>query len=240
MRDRFSEALHLCTGSVVIGSCVHEYQCVAVCRSVSRKDRDMIRRFLALALLVVTLASPPQAVAGPLEDGVTAYQRGDYATALHFLRPLAEQGHAAAQLHLGGMYWNGDGVAQDYAQAVAWFRKSAEQGNASAQFNLGDLHEEGLGVPQDYVQAVSWYRKSAEQGNARAQFNLGVMYENGQGVPQDYVQAHMWINLAASRETDLNWRNTRVKARDTLAAKMTREQIAEAQRRAREWKPRGK
>ena len=200
----------------------------------------MLRRFLALALLVVAMGSTSLTVAGPLEDGVTAIRRDDYATALRLLRPLAEQGDARAQYHLGALYDFGQGVPLDYAQAAFWYRMAAEQGDAWAQLNLGVLYDRGHGVPQDYAQAVAWYRKSAEQGDAWAQNNLGVMYENGHGVPQDYVQAHMWINLAASRETDLNRRNTWVKARDTLAAKMTREQIAEAQRRAREWKPRGK
>jgi TPR repeat protein len=63
---------------------------------------------------------------------------------------------------------------------------------------------------------------------------LGIMYDlGGHGVPQDYVQAHMWFNLAgASGNADA------VKNRETVAAKMTPEQISEAQRLAREWKPR--
>ena len=46
---------------------------------------------------------------------------------------------AKAQLNLGNMYCNGDGVEQDYTEAVVWYRKAAEQGNAGAQFNLGVL-----------------------------------------------------------------------------------------------------
>ena len=42
--------------------------------------------------------------AGPIEDGIAAYRGGDYATALRILRPLAEQGNAAAQFNLGSMY----------------------------------------------------------------------------------------------------------------------------------------
>ena len=54
------------------------------------------------------------------------------------------------------------------------------------------------------------------------------MYANGEGVQQDYVSAHMWLNLAAATGGE----NAR-KARDGVAANMTREQIAEAQARAR-------
>ena len=82
--------------------------------------------------------------------------------------------------------------------------------------------------------------KIAEQGNADAQFNLGSMYYYGRGVPQDYqqdyVQAHMWVNLAASQETGGDRQNG-IKMRDFTEQLMTPEQIAEAQRLSREWKP---
>ncbi len=62
------------------------------------------------------------------------------------------------------------------------------------------------------------------------------MYNYGQGVPQDYIQAHMWYNLAAASGGDDD-REMAAKNRDLIAEKMTSEQIAEAQRLAREWKP---
>ena len=59
----------------------------------------------------------------------------------------------------------------------------------------------------------------------------------GEGVPQDYVSAHMWLNLAASRATGrmADVRAAWVKIRDSVAARMTREEISQAQQRAREW-----
>ncbi len=99
------------------------------------------------------------------------------------------------------------------------------------------MYENGRGVPQDDAAAVSWYRKAADQGYATAQHSLGVMYMNGQGVPQDLVQAHKWFSLAASRATRANVRELATKNRDIVAAQMTPKQIAEAQRLAREWKP---
>ena len=83
---------------------------------------------------------------------------------------------------------------------------------------------------------MGWYRKAAEQGYAIAQFNLGFSYDKGKGVPQDYVQAHKWVNVAASRTTGEVAENSRL-LRDQLAEKMTASQIAEAQRLAREWRP---
>jgi uncharacterized protein len=64
-----------------------------------------------------------------------------------------------------------------------------------------------------------------------SQINLGFLYLRGHGVPQDYVQAHMWFNLAAVRFP-------RAPAvRDFVARKMTPAQIEEAQKLARESKP---
>ncbi len=85
------------------------------------------------------------------DEGVAAYNRGDYATALREWRPLAKQGDAGAQIFLGFMYRKGRGVPQDYAEAVKWYRKAAEQGHARAQSNLGFMYEHGLGVTQDYT-----------------------------------------------------------------------------------------
>ena len=62
-------------------------------------------------------------------------------------------------------------------------------------------------------------------------------YRNGQGVPQDYAQAHMWVTLAASRLPPGKDRDNAVKKRDIVAERMTPAQIAEAQKLAREWKP---
>ena len=134
-----------------------------------------------------------------VEDGREAAKRGDYPTAMRILRPLADQGDAAAQFYLGLMYASGQGVPQDYAVAVSWYRKAADQGLAKAQNNLGFMYENEHGVPQDYAVAVSWYRKAADQGYPSAQNHLGFMYENGYGVPQDYAVAMSWYQKAADQ-----------------------------------------
>jgi len=118
----------------------------------------------------------------------------------------------------------------DFATALEIVRELAEQGLDQAQYNLGVLYKQGEGVPQDYAKAVYWYRLAAEQGHASAQFNLGVLYDQGEGVPQDFVVGHMWFNLAAAAGIA-----QAAEARDSFAESMTGEQIAEAQRLAREW-----
>jgi uncharacterized protein len=133
------------------------------------------------------------------EDGVAAYQRGDFATALGLFQPLADQGNAAAQTNLGVMYEKGQGVARSYRKAVKLYRLAAEQGISDAQFNLGVMYYEGQGVAQGYREAAKWFRLAAEQGSALAQSDLGFMYEKGRGVARDFLRAHMWYSLAASR-----------------------------------------
>ncbi len=88
----------------------------------------------------------------------------------------------------------------------------------------------------DYAVAFEMF---SAQGDARAQRSLGNMYVRGEGVPQDYVEAHKWYNLAASRfsGSEREVRDEVMKLRDRLASGMTPAQIAEAQRLAREWRP---
>ena len=184
-----------------------------------------MKRLILTALLLLT--SP--AWAAPIEDATAAYARGDYAAELRITRPLAAKGEAWAQSFLGLSYKNGEGVPKNDAEAVKWFRLAAAQGNANAQHNLGVMYAQGQGVVQDYVEAVKWYRLAAAQGNANAQYNLGLMYGKGQGVPMDDVRAHMWFNLAA-----VTGNADAVKNRDIAAKNMTPQQMAEAQKLARE------
>jgi uncharacterized protein len=83
----------------------------------------------------------------PYEDAFTAYDQGDYATAISIYRTLADQGDPYAQRALGIMYDMGRGVPQDYVEAMKWYRRAADQGDALAQNNLGLLDFNGEGVP---------------------------------------------------------------------------------------------
>ncbi len=123
----------------------------------------------------------------------------------------------------------------DYDTAMTEWRPLAEQGHVGAQSLIGSMYDQGKGVPQDYQEAVRWYQKAAEQGHAWAQVNLGLMYARGQGLAQDYVQAYRWYTLAASQDDGLAG-----KSKAHLEKSMTLDQLAEAQRLAREWTPKGK
>jgi len=100
-----------------------------------------------------------------------------------------------------------------------------------AQTMMGTQYRFGQGVLQDYTEALKWFRLAAEHGDAFAQWSTGRFYHRGIGVAQNYVQAHKWLSLAKE--------GGNADARDDLrdvVAKMTPEQIEEAQRLAGEWR----
>ena len=134
------------------------------------------------------------------------------------------------------MYDNGQGVPKDFQEAARWYRLAADQGHAKAQTLLGRMYAQGQGVAQNDQEAFRGGRKAANQGYAPAEALLGSMYYEGRsGAPQDYVLAHMWVKLAAAQGFE-----KAAELRDLLEEYMTPAQLAEAQRRAREWKPKGK
>ena len=192
-------------------------------------------RRLALAGMVALLvgAAPLAQAPEPAQDD-----------SIEALRTRANAGDADAQVQLGRMYDYGWGVPQDFVEAAAWYRKAAEQGDASAQDRIGGMYRRGAGVPQDDVEAVAWFRKAVEQGNVSAQVALGEMYADGRGVPQDDVEAYKWLHRAlttaregASRHGDGSFAADVEEARDPVAGRLTPEQRAEGEKRAREWFP---
>ncbi len=116
-------------------------------------------------------------------------------------------------------------------------KERAAAGDPDAQFSLGKNYEAGRsGLKQDYAIAASWYRKSAEQGNVWAQASLGILYHSGKGLPHDDVQAEMWFIISAGHAPKDD-RDTIVEMRESVAHRLTAQQLAEAQKLAREWRP---
>ena len=123
-------------------------------------------------------------------------------------------------------------MAKDAVEAAKWDRKAAEQGESYGQCQLGSDYYSGDGVLQDFKTASEWFLRSANQGLEYAQLKIGLMYEEGVGVQQNFILAYKWLNLAAA-QGDTNAINFRL----LTAQKMTREQLAEAQRLSSEFVP---
>jgi TPR repeat protein len=157
------------------------------------------------------------------------------AEAAQWFRRAADQGLAEAQFNLGMCYASGEGVPKNVAEAAEWYRKAAAQGLPEAEGELGNCYLEGNGAPKDIPEGLKWTRMAADQGFAPAQNTLGLCYSRGKGVTQDYVQAYKWLNLAAAKGGEIG---DDVKINLAAAERyLTPEQVAEAQRMAREFKP---
>ena len=146
----------------------------------------------------------------------------------HLQHALAAQGDAEAQLRLGLLYAEGDGVIKNDKEAAKWFALAAKQGLAEAQYHYGLVLLKGHGVVQDYRAAFSWIEKPAQRGHAKAQYSLGELYRYGTGTAIDKARAYLWFNLAAAQGVE-----AAAKARDSLVWQLKPEQITAMQEEAR-------
>lgn len=104
-----------------------------------------------VGVIAIILGSSAPALAGPWEDGMVAYNRGDYVPAVKLFRPLAQAGNAKAQHALGVMYRKGEGVTRSSAKAFMWFSLAAKKGDSQAQASLQEMS--GQMTPAEMVQA---------------------------------------------------------------------------------------
>ena len=105
------------------------------------------------------------AVAGPWEDGMAAYNRGDYMPAIRVFRTLAEQGNAKAQSVLGVMFRKGEGVPKNPVRAHMWFSFAAKRGEASARAELREVSRTMTAQEISQAEAMA---KACEASNYRA------------------------------------------------------------------------
>lgn len=103
------------------------------------------------------------------------------------------------QYSQGGVYSDGEGVAQSYVKAARWYRMSADQGTAESQCHLGALYHLGQGVVKNDVEAVRWFRCAADQHFSEGQSKLGVFLLQGKGAPIDLVASQKYLTLAAAQ-----------------------------------------
>ncbi len=123
-------------------------------------------------------------------------------------------------------------LERDFPTAFKEFLALAEAGDRDGQFWLAQMYGQGAGVKQDLQQYAGWLEKAAEAGQTQAQANFGIMNTGTLGHTRNMIAAYMWLSLAAASGVPLAEFN-----RNSVAQGMTPEQIAEAQKLAREWKP---
>ena len=110
-----------------------------------------MRKLVGGLILAAQILGSAGAVAGPWEDGMAAYNRGDYVPAVKVFRAMAEQGNAKAQSVLGVMYRRGQGVSRSPVRAFLWFSRAAARGDAQAKTELREVSQ--TMTPEELSQA---------------------------------------------------------------------------------------
>src|SRR4029078_8297490 len=106
---------------------------------------------IGVVLLAAQIIGSLGAFAGPWEDGMAAYNRGDYVPAMRVFRAMAEQGNAKAQNLLGVMHSRGECVSRSSVRAFLWFSRGAARGDARAKSELRDVSRDM--TPQELSEA---------------------------------------------------------------------------------------
>ena len=144
-------------------------------------------------------------------------------------KPTIEEGLAAA-------------AARKYKAELPKIQALARRGDPDGLFHLGLMHFQGWGIAQDYAEALRLFSAAAEKGHAQALIWLGDAYAEGKGAPKDNIEAHKFYDLATTqaKRGDLElseiYREMADKKKKDVASKMTKADIAEAQKRASEWR----
>jgi TPR repeat protein len=126
------------------------------------------RNIIGGVLLAAQLVGTDAVFAGPWEDGMAAYNRGDYVPASRVFRTLAEQGNAKAQNVLGVMFRKGEGVPKNPVRARMWFSFAAARGDAKAKAELREMSR--TMTPQEISQAEAMAKACEASGYRNCEY----------------------------------------------------------------------
>ena len=150
--------------------------------------------FLALGACATTTVAEK---ASRFDEGVAAYDAGDFETAYRIWNELAREDDLAAMRNVAQLLRQGKGVAKDSKRAFKLYMSAAEKGLVTAMANLGDMYLAGDGVDRNPQAAAAWYARAASAGLSLAQWKLAEMYDSGNGVPVDKARARGLLERAA-------------------------------------------
>jgi localization factor PodJL len=175
-----------------------------------------------LAALAVVPAAPTEADLARGEDlyqQATALLDADDAAGVETLKQAAATGYSPAQLHLAGLYQDGEmGLAVNLAEARIWARRAADGGDARGMHAYGMYLFDGVGGDQDRGEALDWLKRAAEAGLVDSQYNVAKLYETGDvGISPDTTEAYKWY-LIAARAGDIDARSAVERLRDAVSA----------------------
>jgi len=181
---------------------------------VSYNQRENIFRWFsallpAVLMFLVACSSDIEAQLSPeemelrFEEGASFYRSGAYQAAYTIWTPLAEQGYAEAQYHVGILIFDGSIEGEEPETGISWISRAAEQNYPRALYSIGALYDNGYYFEKDQEKARAYFRRAARNGIFAAMFALGWVFEHGQGVSQNDITAYMWYHLAIPGEGQL-------------------------------------
>ncbi len=139
----------------------------------------------------------------------------DYIEAFEYLSKASDMGWTDADVILGQMYRDGNGIERDLRRCVEHLERAAENGNNKAMYLLGDIYFDGRYTEKNPEEAFKWYLMSASIGNARSQYQVAMMLSSGIGVDKDEDAAKQWFARYSSSMVN----DSRRIAIDTLRAR---------------------
>lgn len=154
----------------------------------------------------------------------------DYARGAELICGAADKGEINAQFSCGAIYSEGKGLPQDEAKALDYWQKASDQGHIGSTNFLGQAYKIGKGVNVDPAKAFEYFSITADLGNAMGLFEVALALEGGIGTEVDKIQAYTYANIAAARAHPDG-----PALRDRLEAELNSDEIAQAQKTARDW-----
>ncbi len=153
----------------------------------------------ALAIVPAAASAEDLARGEELYQQATVQLDADEPAGIETLKQAAATGYTPAQLHLAGLYQDGEkGLTANSSEARAWARRAADGGDARGMHAYGMYLFDGIGGDQNRAEALDWLKRAAELGLVDSQFNVAKLYETGdQGIRPNLTEAYKWYLIAA-------------------------------------------
>ena len=135
--------------------------------------------------------------ASRFDQGIAAYDSGDFAAAYRIWAALAREDDLGAMRNAAQLLRQGKGVEKDSVAAFNLYREAAEKGLVTAMANVGEMYLTGEGTQKNPEAAAAWYARAATAGLSIAQMKMSELYENGIGVERDPSRARALLERAA-------------------------------------------
>ena len=133
------------------------------------------------------------------DPAYTAFDLGQYLTALKLAEEAAAKGEPQAHTLIGRIHAEGLGVPQDQVVAAQWYAKAAELGDVEGALAVGTMLVQGRGVAKDVPLGARYLEAAARSGNPLATYNLALLFLSGSGKPENPIRAFQLMEYSAEQ-----------------------------------------